>query len=436
MKGITQVYWDDIKVSIKNAEPTFFELVEKLSPDNHYPLYISPYDYCDTIGDHQHTFIKDEKGQVIKLNDPSHSNPILSDLNYSHSSPPLMMILDKNLEWMILDKRNQISFPIYVEGPGYFIGISNLLSRVQPKTYLSSQMMLCKAGTASAFMLPNIGSLRNHAQLQRQLGLQSSPPKVMNEHHLVFKEIFSATDSKWQAKILFFSKNWIKSIKNDPEWRAVQQYLIEKLVTNREIDKNRFFYQYAFSKAKTEKNIIEQPFLDKTAKHLLGIAMGTHLGFSPATSSDSLPIKELTHVYEDIYQLKYTPIIFEPAKFDITLKKAKPVYYSMQYPIIHSFEKNKRYISSALVKIELLKRIVTKYSEAFSSDDDCYIGTSLYDASKTAQFNYYHYQTSHDSGISSPAELVASDQRFISKTSKLNCCLDGRFFRGCIKISK
>ena len=405
-------------------------------------LYLSSYKYGETIGDNLGTILKNKNGAIYRLGQQETPDDILKNLGYGISNSPLMMILDKKFEWFIYDQINQRSFPIYIEGPGFFIGTKQLLSDKKAKVYISSSIMSCTAGTRSAFMLPNIGNQKNHMALQRQLGISHSPPKDMQDHWEVFKEIYSSAQPNWQAKILFFSEKWVNSLKSDPKWVYLQRYLIKQMVKSWEHDKNYFFYNFAFSNAHSRKNIIKNPYLNETAKHLLGIAIGANLGFKPSTDNNSLPLTIIQNAYKDIYQLKQTPILMEPSKFDINLNSQLPVYYSLQRPIICSLEKQTKTEPRALVNLHYLNRILSKYLEAFldNQNNGYYSGTSLQEIAEKIKFTYYHHAPQNTEKTIRPSiNIEKEDHRFsFNASNQLNNKFpsDARFFRGCIEISK
>ena len=442
MGELQKIYWKDIESKISKIDSEFARLVNDIEPNKEYPLYLSSYKYGETIGDNLGTILKNRNGEIYRLGQKETPSDLLKNLGYGISNSPLMMILDKKFEWFIYDHINRRSFPIYIEGPGFFIGTKQLLSDKKTKVYISSSIMSCTAGTRSAFMLPNIGNQKNHMALQRQLGISHSPPKEMQDHWAVFKEIYTSGQPDWQAKILFFSERWVTSLVSDPKWVYLQRYLINKMVKSWEHDKNHFFYNFAFSNAHSSKNIIKNPYLNETAKHILGIAIGANLGFKPSTDNQALPLTILQNAYKNIYQLKQTPILMEPSKFDINLSEQLPIYYSLQRPIICSLEKQTKTEPRALVNLHSLNLILFKYLEAFSdkNNNDSYSGTSLQEISEKIKFAFYHHApTNAEKSIQPSVNIENKDPRFICNFPNQENRIfpsDARFFRGCIEISK
>lgn len=443
MGEIVETNWKEVRHLIKNIDSVFTELVEEINPSDDFPLFISSYEYGEKIGDNFGTILKDKSGNSFRLGDSSTPVNVKKHLGYGIKDSPLMMLLDKNFEWYIFDKNNNAYFPVYIEGPGFFVGTRQLITDLKKNTYLSGSLMCCTAGSRNAFMLPNIGNQKNHTIMQRALGITASVPKEMQEHWTVFKEIDRSTESpRWQAKILIFSEIWIDNLKNNPKWIYLQRHLIKKMINSWEHDKDSFFYNFAFSSANIQMNVIKNNYLIEIAKHLIGIALGSNIGFKPSTDNQSLPLHVLQKVYCEIYQLKNNPIIFEPTKFNISSENQLPVYYSLQRPIIGSFEKQTTTEPRALVNLYHLNRILLKYKEAFTDKriNNYYKDTSLQEIFEKIQFSYYHHApSSSDDEIKSSSALYKEDIRFSivsEELSHLSFPKDARFFRGCIKISR
>lgn len=439
MTGLIKTYWDEIRAQVARIDKKLASLIDDVSPGKQYPLYISSYHYGEKIGDHMGTFLKNDDGEIYQLGDNNTPAEVIKDLGYGAVNAPLVMLLEKNFEWVVYDKINNISLPIYIEKPGYFVGVKNLLEKKPSETtYLSSSIMSCYAGAKSSFLLPNIGNQRNHSYIQRKLLTPSLAPKHMHEHSEIFKEIASESKEEWLAKVLLFSNKWLLSLKNDPSWVYIKQYLMEKMVIGWEQDKNKFFYDLAFSRAQVKKNITQNVFLNETAKHIIGISMGRNIGFKPVENSDSIPAELIKKVYSETYKIKQNPIILEPATFDFQIKSPAPIYYSLQRPIICSSERQNKYDARALNDIHILKSVIAKYKEAFASkhESDHYMGTSLSKMDEIIDFSFYHYQAEKNSAILPSLSIALDDRRFGGHNENLKFPSDGKFFRGCVKISK
>ncbi|WP_419420752.1 hypothetical protein ACNVED_05515 [Legionella sp. D16C41] len=441
---LRKIYWNEIRKTVKNIDVKFTQLVDELGPGNNYPLYLASYHYGETIGDSKGTILKDDLGQFYHLGDSNTPKDIFKNLSYGIKNSPLMMILDKKFEWFISDHQKHTSFPIYVEGPGFFIGTRQLIAEKASRTSISSSIMSCTAGSRSVFMLPNIGNQKKHMYLQRQLGITCSTPKDIQNHWEVFKEISLLSKSTWRANVLFFSSKWIDSLKNNSKWIHLQKYLIEKMIKSWEHDKNYFFYNFAFSKAQETYNILSNPYLNETTKHILGIALGANLGYKPATDNFSIPLDEIQLAYQEIYRIQQTPILLEPDKFDIYNKPQLPIYYSLQKPFI-CLEKQTKTETRALANLHSLIRMINKlYAFLEAQQNGDYKGTLFQEITGKIKFTYFHHSPGQDDKcksnfiINNSSEIAKQDTRFNLKKYNMEYLFpaDAKFFRGCIKISK
>lgn len=444
MMEISKIYWEEIRETVKNIDIKFTLLTDELSPDKNYPLYLASYNYGETIGDSKGTILINESGELYHLGDSNTPKDILNNLSYGVKNSPLMMILDKKFEWFISDTQKNSSFPIYIEGPGFFIGTRQLIAEKASRIYISSSIMSCTAGSRNVFMLPNIGNQKKHMYLQRQLGVTCSTPKDIQSQWEVFKEISLLSQSAWRAKVLIFSSKWIDKLKNDPKWIHLQKYLIENMIKSWEHDKNYFFYNFAFSKAQENYNILSNPYLNETTKHILGIALGANLGYKPSTDDFFIPLDEIQLAYQEIYQIEQAPILLEPDKFDIYSELQLPIYYSLQKPFI-CLEKQTKTETRALANLYTLIRMLNKlYAFLNIQKSGDYNGTLLQEAAEKVRFSYFHHSPRHEDQckdnyfINNSSELSKQDMRFNFKKNNLEYPFptDAKFFRGCIKISK
>lgn len=434
MKGIQKVYWREIAAKVKTVAPMLFQIVEKISPGFEHPLYLCAYEYGDIIGDRQHVFVKDKHGHSCPLGSDELDTDTAGDLIYGIHSSPLMLFLEKNVEWTVQDKKNQRYIPTYLEKPGFITGITNISQTNTSRRSLGAALMTCTAGSSSSFMLPNIGNQKGHAELQHRLDILSLTPKQHYEHGGVFRELAKAMNSSWRTSVLYFSQSWVDSIKNDKSWIELQQYLLSQLLLNNSDEKDRLFYDYAFSRAQLFNNIVESQYLSDTAKHIIGITAGGKLGFSPVVTEESVPLKEIQEAYSAIYQLKYHPLVIEPTQLDLTDEEQKPVYYSLQMPTLHSFCKPNRYEPTMLKQTETLKRIMDKYCREFTSEDEYYKDTYLFEACQQVKLDYFHHQGDRSAAVKSSAQLIEEDSRF-TKGAIMELPIDATFFRGCVKLS-
>src|SRR3990167_9221569 len=190
-RGLIKTYWEHVRERVFKVEPVFAKLVDKLSHDKSYPVYLAYYPYGALTGDTESPFIPKQEGGFYRLSDPSAPNDVIKNLGYGKNHSPMGMVLDKNIEWFIDLKDSKISIPWLIHTPGKIFSFARNLSRMSDRIYAPNGMLTTTSGARSVFMLPNIGCITNHANLQREFNVQSHPPKSLYAHWLVFKKIIS-----------------------------------------------------------------------------------------------------------------------------------------------------------------------------------------------------------------------------------------------------
>ena len=145
-------------------------------------------------------------------------------------------------------------------------------------------------------MLPNIGCLTNHINLQRDFHIQSPPPKLLYEHWHIFKEIINYKNCDWRSCLLFFSEKWVNHLHQDKSWINLKMYLHELAWNHFEHRRNNIYYDIAFSRIQKKRNLKPNPYLIDTASHLFTTALGAAPGYAPACDDSSLPLESIRQV--------------------------------------------------------------------------------------------------------------------------------------------
>lgn len=442
-KPLQKVFWHDVKKRIALIEPNFAEIINELSPDKSFPLYLAYYPYGASDADTNSSLFPRNDGTYFRISDPDAPKYIVSDLGYSINSTPLSMVLDKEIECYIDLKQHNTTIPWVISRPGDIFPYSRILQKKNDRTYAPNNLLASTAGARSVFMLPNIGSAINHINLQRDFNVQSPAPKTLYDHWHVFKEIINSNviNSDWRCCIMYFSEKWLNSLHTDPAWNKLKQYLHERAWYHYEYERNRIYYDIAFSIIQHKRNLKPNPYLADTAKHLFTIAAGAAPGYVPALNEDALPIASLQHAYVESYGLrKYLPTIMQTKHFDADID-TQPVYYSLQHPSTHVFSPKSREAASTLFEMRELEHIMKIYKQELTKEStpcaDTIIGTI---GSKFA-FHYFHNKPDSHHLIRASNELEQIDARFQNHSVKHKAeiakfAADAPFLRGCISIAK
>jgi hypothetical protein len=441
-KGLVKVCWADVRDRVAKVEPTFAKIVDELNPDKTFPLYLAYYPYGDLIGDIESPFIPMLKRGYYRLSDSSVPSDVVKHLGYGMNSAPLGMVLEKELEYFIDLKNEDISIPWLVYSSGMFFPFSRVLSKKGDRIYAANGILTTTSGARSAFMLPNIGCATHHSNLQRDYNVQRPPPKSLYEHWHIFKEITNSglTDCDWRSCVVYFSEKWINKLYSDKAWLNLKMYFYELAWLYTEYRRNYFCYDFAFSMFQKQRNLKPNPYLADTARHLFITALGAAPGYAPAVTDNALPLDILQKVFMESYGLKkYFPTIMQPAHFRFETDKL-PIYYSLQNPSTHVFSPKSREVSSTLFEMRELEHIMRIYIEELSKKEGLCSDTVMGKIAGNVEFSYFHNKTDRHHIVRPSHEMVMFDKRLESinvknKMDGAKFASDARFVRGCIAVS-
>lgn len=440
-EGMLRTEWRAIREHVRQVEPKFARIVDKLEPDDTFPLYLAFYPYGSTDADTISSLFPDEKGQYYRLTDSTAPREIVKHLGYSKNNTPLGMVLDKELECFIDLRQEGITIPWLIYTPGKIFPFSRVLSHKSQRVYAPNGLLSSTAGARSAFMLPNIGSATNHSNLRRDFNVKSPPPKSLYEHWHVFKEIIHSHVIKtdWHCCIMYFGEKWISKIHNDKTWAELKHYLHELAWEQYEYERNRVQYDITFSMIQKRRNLKPNPYLADTARHLFAAALGAAPSYIPATNDQALPVSVLQKVFVESYGLKkYIPTIMHPTHYRFE-KETQPIYYSLQHPSTHVFSPKSREAASTLFEIRELEHIVRIFMEELAKDAALCSDTVIGEVAKKIEFNYFHNKIDRHRIVQPSTQIASIDRRFKyvankQKDSTARFASDAPFVRGCISI--
>ncbi len=440
--SFVKMYWPDIREKIAQLDATFTKIVDDLGVDKSFPIYLASYPYGALIADTQSPFIPCDNGTVKRLTAPEVDKSITEDLGYGKDGLPMGMVLNKQLEYFIDLKGLGVTIPWLIYEPGSFFPLSSIFNQKNKRNYASNSVLMTTAGARSTFMLPNIGCSTNHINLKRDFNVKTTTPKTLYDHWYVFKEIVNSPilASDWRCEVIYFAEKWLKKLYTDTSWLALKSYLQELAWSRFEYDRNRVYYDIAFSVIQQKRNLKPNPYLADTARHLFSIALGCVPGYAPALGEEAIPVSILQKVFVESYNLKkYIPTIMQPVNYNF--ESNPPVYYSLQHPSTHMFSPKSRKISSTLSEMRELDHITNIFSEELANDNAICADTILNQVSKAIKFNYFHNEKDRLNVIKPSCEIVKLDDRFNYvpsgySTNESTFSADARFVRGCVSISK
>lgn len=439
--GLVKVDWHQIRKNVKIVEPNFAKMVDDLNPDKTFPIYLAYIPYGDLKGDTVSTLLPGMDGDYFRITDPSTPKELLAHLGYSVNGSPFGMVLEKELEYFIDLKRNPIPWAIY--RPGRFFSFGYHYSKDTNRSYFPNSVLAVASGARSAFMLANISSAVNHANLRRDFNVRTPKPKYLYNHWTIFKEIARSNvcNCNWRSCVLYFSEKWLLNLHNDPAWLILKNYLLEKSWNEYEYDRCRRYFDITFCLIQNKFNLKPNPYLADTARHLFTIALGDAPGFAPVCDDSALPLEHIQKAYHESYGLKkYFPTIMKPTRF-IPEKGGNPVYYSLQNPSTFNFSPKSRKNFSMSVEMRELAHIMQTYINALLNYNIMGSDSAISDIAKNIEFTFYHNVADRHNIMQSSEKLAKADLRFSKKNHKYYSAAatfpeDSPFVRGCISIGQ
>ena len=430
---LTKTNWHSIKTQIQNVNPTFYELIESLTPIPDLPLYLANYGFGAAIS-HKNIFsLPNQQGTLTPLSRASFPEDVFNDLNYGSASSPLGIVLNNTCEECYQDDRAGQYYSISIQDEGTIFNQEIIFNE---NSHQKKGPIATFAGAKSLFMLPYIGCQTRHSRLANAFQCVGSAPKLPNEHGEFFTELIThcAKISQWSATLLFFSHAWVEKIKNDPKWILIKLYFSENQRQKLEADIYNKHYNDLFMRVHTVNRYKPTPYLVDTAKYIFRIIMKKGIGFKPATNEKMLPLRCIQEAYDEYYQLAYTPTIMIPgllAQQDIT-------YYSLQQPSQKINTYKNKMNNSTYRELVALKKILLAYLDYFQTQEASYYDGELYQACREISFDFFHNKPSDpDDQIRPSSEIITADSRYaFSFGAAKSFSIDAKFFRGCIQLTR
>lgn len=441
-KGLVKVYWQDVRHRVALVEPTFTKIVDALNPDKNFPLFLAYYRFGETKGDTHSAYIPDLAGISHKLTDSNLPKEIIQHLGYGRFTSPLGMSLEKCFELFVDLPDMHLITPWTIYSPGEFFPLTRILGKKINHVYAPNSVLTVSSGARSIFMLPNIGCSTHHINLQRDLKIQHPAPRSFYDHWHIFKEICDSpiVQSDWRSCMMYFSENWINKMFSDPSWLKLKNYLLELAWHRFEYERNRIYYDIAFSVIQKKRNLKPDPYLADTARHLFSIAAGAAPGYIPASNDDALPVKIIEDAYVNSYGLKkYFPVIFQPYHFNFE-QDSFPIYYSYKNPSTYIFSPKSRADASTIFAMHELEHIMRTCQYELSKNDNICSDTIIGKISRAVNFRYFHNEYDRHHILEPSYKIEEADHRFKLIQGRLSLpkakfAADAPFVRGCISIN-
>ena len=444
--SIKKVIWDDLKSEVRNVNEKLFSIIDAINPSNEYSIYILEIPYGDVIGGDVQ-FIPDQNGGYQRLNDLNLPNEVAQDLGYGAFSSPLGLLLKNNIEFYIDMPDKKQTVPIGIMKPGNFYNSSIVLNKTNnPKPYNPNGILKANAGARTIFSLPYLTCQNSFASLQKEIGAVDIPETIY-DHCNFFRSVLKNINSGWSVKLVYFSEKWITSIKSDPSWVVLKQFIIDKSWQGSEHERNQFYFDISYSLLLNNVTHVINPYLTDTLRHLLDVCIGAYPGLSAINNSELIPLKQIQHTLLFSYGLKkYYPTIIGPSYFNYN-DTTSCVYYSLQYPTTKIFSPKTQKTPSNHKNLESLRTLFNKFIPKIIEKNGSWHNSMLQEALQNTKFTFIHNHISKSNGLkmtqpmSLPRDVIKNDldifkySKILLNPEEYDVAYDAKLFRGCIQLS-
>lgn len=430
-----ELAWKDARDAVSGSCKELTRIIDNLSPGKDFCVLKASYPFGAKIAEKSVLHLP-KNHSLTNLDAIKAEKNAIDKLSYS---PIPLGIITKNKAEVFFDINRKI-FSLENLGKGLNIGISEHFGWNTPHTI--------NAGARSLYMLPKISEALSHKQLRKKFGILESAPKNLYDQWRVFSQIANSDkfSAKWNCEVIFLSKKWNDSIKNDPAWSELSTYINQKGLEHSNYSRKKAALDVVwevFVRSLSEKELKFDPYVVDTLKHIIYISTGTIPASAPSNGNEENgPLKSIQAVYEDPqgYGLEeYIASIMQPQYFSI--KKSTPVYYSLQLPtLLESLPRTKKVTSV----IDNVRELSDLFSLFLNSDMTPWENLStgentLKDILDNIQVDYFHGDMfAYGDIIKSSLKMPESDMRLkyspLSNKKKVFAS-NSSFLRGCVRIA-
>jgi hypothetical protein len=412
--------WSNLRSEIAAINPELAAIIDSVHPKAKHKLYIIEYPYGEMVFN---------DGDLNILNT---SDEVKEALNYRVI--PLGMVLEKSLEVHVNEEQRTV--PLTVLNEGAIFGIWELFD---PKaSYFVKSAWSVSSGARSIFLLPPIANKDSFLRLKKEFNV-SNPPNKIKDHWELFKQIAKSSSSAnaWHSKVLFFSREWIKDIENNVEWKELKLYLYQQAWKQsmywRFSSTMNLIWQF-FTQHLCDINLKFNPSSLETLKHIVTIGIGELPAFSANISQElCAPVSLLQKAFLDIYKLDYVPTIMAAAH--LSNKQAESRYCSCNFPTFIETSYINGGIRNALANIKEIHDIFTEFKKSILAGKTKIHNTPIRALINNASFDFIH--THYDDTLTLSTKLPDQDRCLLDMPSgytRKEFCSGSNFFKGCVRV--
>lgn len=432
---IKELTWNEARPYAAKGCQKLLKILDEISPDDSFTFLHVRYPFGTTVVSNDFLHLPVSETETAPINSDLVPKKWRDKLSYL--DVPSGLIVKNTLE--IFREIGEKVFSVALSGPdtGIEMGIVEVFGATTSYTVTS--------GARSLYMVPRISKAVAHKKLRREYGINSPVPKKPQDHWHIFRELYASPnfESEWECELLFLTNKWAKYLeKEDGAWMKLKSYIQQKAWDHSELGRRKVMLDVVWQQAcemLSNKGIKPDPYVVDTLRHLILVGLGAISGSRPSCGNDYAgPLTEIQHIYSNVYGLEnQIPTIMEP--HNIHSSPYKPVYYSVQTPMLLASTPNFRNISS---NIEDMRELMNIKRYVFDRDygnlkvDHKFLNDELAKIS----FNYFHSEPyAYGKDIRPTKEMPLSDPDFLftpEGVAATEFAENGSYIRGCVKISK
>ncbi len=432
---IEELTWEKAKPLTAKGCKILDEIIDEISPEDELTFVSVRYPFGSLIIHNDVIYLPINQYHTVPITDKRIPKIWREKLGYR--SIPTGMITENSVE--IYREIDEKVFSVAVSAPntGLELGIVEVFGTTAGYTVTS--------GARSLYMIPRISKTLSHKKLRKEFNVTCPPPKKLLDHWHVFRELYASPvfQTKWECRTLFLTRKWAEHMdRDDKAWLKLKSYVQHKAWQHSELGRRKVMLDVVWQQASgllTKQGIKPDPYVVDTLKHTIFISLGGITGSRPANGDDSIgPIDEIQTIYTDVYGLDaQIPTIMRPYSF--STQENKPVYYSMQTPMLLSSTPNFRSMSS---NIEDMRELMNIKRYVFEQDyGNLKIDNRRFnDLINEIKFDYFHGEMyAYGNDIRPTKEIPRTDNEFLympKPKEKYKFADNGAYIRGCIRISK
>ena len=387
-----KVYWQDIREVVAKLNSKLCEVIDDIAPKS--PVILASYPYGTVISDEKYFYVPDEQGNLIQRNNDEF---------------PYMILIDKNVETYVSLSEKQI--PSYVHTPGTLAPVTYEINK-NGMVLRPEAIYTIVAGVRNVSIMSLYGYSENYAELQRHFSIHRNvDPKNPQHHYTVIKSITDQMKNDWYCKMLIFSNDWMRLLRDDPNWNKLKMYILEEAIRFTSARRNSFYLEHAIFDITQRYRIKIKPFSIEMIKYTFDITTGTAPGLRPSTDETSLPLAVVTKALTKIFKSTTTPIIIEPHTY--RQQDYNTPIYNPLFTFNFSMHDTKSFRPTLFMK-EIMQNLPI-YLEEFTQHvltASTFYG-ALHSRLKLKYYSVFGASTDSDiCNIETPDQLLSDDLRF------------------------